>query len=104
MREKLATLPLTELKEIAKSKGLKEVSTIRKSALIDRLIELYEEVKKYFRICCRIIPRKGARAKINQFFQLRKKHIHIRRAYRESLSFLQSFLHQYSFFPWKYFI
>ena len=46
MREKLATLPLTELKEIAKSKGLKGVSTIRKSALIDRLIELYEEEQK----------------------------------------------------------
>lgn len=46
MREKLATLPLTELKEIAKSKGLKGISTIRKSALIDRLVELYEEEQK----------------------------------------------------------
>ncbi len=46
MREKLATLPLAELKEIAKSKGLKGVSTIRKSALIDRLAELYDEEQK----------------------------------------------------------
>ncbi len=46
MREKLATLPLAELKEIAKSKGLKGVSTIRKSVLIDRLAELYDEEQK----------------------------------------------------------
>ena len=46
MREKLATLPLTELKEIAKTKGLKGISTIRKSALIDRLMEIYEEEQK----------------------------------------------------------
>ena len=29
MREKLATLPLSELREIAKSKGLRGISTMR---------------------------------------------------------------------------
>ena len=37
MREKLQTLPLTELKEMAKSQGLKGVSTMRKGDLIDLL-------------------------------------------------------------------
>ncbi len=43
MREKLATLPLSELREIAKSKGLRGISTMRKSVLIDRLMELHKE-------------------------------------------------------------
>ena len=37
MREKLATLPLTQLKELAKSQGIKNISGLRKAELIDRL-------------------------------------------------------------------
>lgn len=37
MREKLQTLPLAELKELAKSQGLKGISTIRKAEIIELL-------------------------------------------------------------------
>ena len=40
MREKLATLPLTQLKELAKSQGIKNISGLRKAELIDRLCEI----------------------------------------------------------------
>ena len=39
MREKLATLPLTQLKELAKSQGIRNISGLRKAELIDRLCE-----------------------------------------------------------------
>lgn len=42
MREKLATLPLTQLKELAKSQGIKNISGLRKAELIDRLCETVE--------------------------------------------------------------
>lgn len=34
MREKLATLPLTQLKELAKSQGIKNISGLRKAELM----------------------------------------------------------------------
>ena len=37
MREKLQTLPLAELKELAKSQGLKRISTLRKAEIIELL-------------------------------------------------------------------
>lgn len=37
MREKLQTLPLAELKEIAKSQGMKGLSGMKKSDIIDLL-------------------------------------------------------------------
>lgn len=40
MREKLETLPMTELREIAKANGIKSVTVMRKSALIDRILEV----------------------------------------------------------------
>lgn len=43
MREKLQTLPLAELKEIAKNKGMKSVTAMRKSELIDALCKLAEQ-------------------------------------------------------------
>ena len=45
MREKLETLPLTELRELAKSQGIKNVSGYRKSDLIDKLCESAGERK-----------------------------------------------------------
>lgn len=39
MREKLKTLPLTELKQIAKENHIKNVSTLRKAQLIDVILE-----------------------------------------------------------------
>ena len=42
MREKLETLPLTELKAIAKEKGLKNISAMKKKDLIDALVEFME--------------------------------------------------------------
>lgn len=43
MREKLQTLPLTELKEIAKNRGMKSVTAMRKGELIDALCKLAEQ-------------------------------------------------------------
>ena len=40
MREKLQTLPLTQLRELAKAQGLKGVTTLKKAELIDRLCEI----------------------------------------------------------------
>lgn len=40
MREKLLTLPLKELREIAKSNGIKSVSAMRKGELIERILEV----------------------------------------------------------------
>lgn len=37
MREKLQTLPLSELKEMAKSRGIKDISSLRKAEIIDLL-------------------------------------------------------------------
>ena len=39
MREKLNSLPVSELREIAKSNGIKSVSSLRKGQLIDMIIE-----------------------------------------------------------------
>ena len=39
MREKLKSLPLTELKQIAKENHIKNVSTLRKAQLIDVILE-----------------------------------------------------------------
>lgn len=40
MREKLQSLPVGELREIAKSNGIKSVSTLRKQQLVDMIIEV----------------------------------------------------------------
>ena len=40
MREKLKTLPLVQLREMAKAQGLKGISTLKKAEIIDRLCEL----------------------------------------------------------------
>lgn len=45
MRKKLETLPLSELKAIAKENHLKNVSTLRKAELIDALCALHEAKK-----------------------------------------------------------
>ena len=39
MREKLQSLPMVELREIAKANGIKSVTTMRKEALITQIIE-----------------------------------------------------------------
>ena len=43
MREKLETLPLAQLRELAKSQGIRNVSSLRKSELIDRLCAISEQ-------------------------------------------------------------
>lgn len=39
MKEKLQTLPMTDLREIAKANGIKSVTSMRKQALIEKIIE-----------------------------------------------------------------
>ena len=43
MREKLETLTLASLRDLAKRNGIKSVTTMKKSDLIDALLELYEK-------------------------------------------------------------
>jgi len=45
MREKLNTLPLAQLREIAKANGLKGISGLKKAELIDRILVMAEEQK-----------------------------------------------------------
>lgn len=45
MREKLQTLPLTELKELAKSQGMKGLSGMKKSEIIDLLCQRAKEME-----------------------------------------------------------
>ena len=42
MREKLQTLPLAELRELARSQGLKGISALRKAEIIDLLCQKEE--------------------------------------------------------------
>ena len=46
MREKLQTLPLSELKEMAKGRGIKGISTLRKAEIIDLLCKEAEREPK----------------------------------------------------------
>ena len=46
MRKKLESLPLVQLKEIAKSNGIKGVSTMKKAAVIEAILEMSEEKKR----------------------------------------------------------
>ena len=46
MREKLATLPLTQLKELAKVRGLKGTSTMKKADLVQAMLEEDERLEK----------------------------------------------------------
>ena len=46
MREKLQTLPLLQLRELAKSQGIKNITVMRKADLIDKLCEVAEQMEK----------------------------------------------------------
>lgn len=46
MREKYESLSLGALKEVAKARGLRGISTLKKSALIDRMLEEDEKEEK----------------------------------------------------------
>ncbi|MBQ9549637.1 MAG: transcription termination factor Rho [Lachnospiraceae bacterium] len=46
MREKLETLPLAQLKELAKSRGIKGISTMKKGEIIDLLVEEADKMEK----------------------------------------------------------
>lgn len=45
MKEKYESLPLATLKDLAKARGLKEISTMKKAELIERMLEEDEKVK-----------------------------------------------------------
>lgn len=46
MREKLQSLPVSELREIAKANGIKSVTTLRKQQLIDMILEVTEKKER----------------------------------------------------------
>ena len=46
MREKLQTLPLAQLKELAKSQGIRGLSSMKKSEIIDLLCQKAQEQEK----------------------------------------------------------
>lgn len=45
MKEKYESLPLATLKDLAKARGLKGISTMKKAELIERMLEEDEKVK-----------------------------------------------------------
>ena len=46
MREKYESLPLATLKDLAKARGLKGISTMKKAELIERMLEEDEKEKE----------------------------------------------------------
>ena len=46
MREKYESLPLATLKDLAKARGLKGISTMKKAELIERMLEEDEKEKQ----------------------------------------------------------
>ena len=46
MKEKLQTLPVSEIRALAREKGIPELYSKRKAELIDALVSLYEEEQK----------------------------------------------------------
>ena len=50
MREKYESLPLATLKDLAKARGLKGISTMKKAELIERMLEEDEKEKKSARV------------------------------------------------------
>ena len=64
MREKLQTLPLAELKELAKSQGLKGISTLRKAEIIELCAGKMRRPHSLKLFCSRIpVPVKAVRHK-----------------------------------------
>ncbi len=57
MREKLNSLPLAELRGIAKINGLKGVSGLKKAELVDRLMVMAEEKKRNEEIAARAVSK-----------------------------------------------
>ena len=52
MREKYESLPLATLKELAKARGLKGISTMKKAELIELMLNEDEKEKKYMETHC----------------------------------------------------
>ena len=52
MREKYESLPLATLKELAKARGLKGISTMKKAELIELMLKEDEKEKKYMETHC----------------------------------------------------
>ena len=46
MREKYESLPLSTLKDLAKARGLKGISTMKKAELVERMLEEDEKEKQ----------------------------------------------------------
>ena len=55
MKEKYESLPLATLKDLAKARGLKGISTMKKAELIERMLEEDEKVKNNAKETVRII-------------------------------------------------
>ena len=53
MREKYESLPLATLKDLAKARGLKGISTMKKAELIERMLEEDEKEKNQNDGSCR---------------------------------------------------
>ena len=49
MREKYESLPLSTLKDLAKARGLKGISTMKKAELVERMLEEDEKEKQVSR-------------------------------------------------------
>ena len=65
MREKLNSLPLAELREIAKTNGLKGVSGLKKAELVDRLMVMAEEQKRNEEIAAKAVSKAQTDVKKN---------------------------------------
>ena len=73
MREKYASLSLGALKEIAKARGLKGISTLKKSELVERMVQADEEEKKKTEHTAESVQDKAEPGRIEEIQQESKK-------------------------------
>lgn len=73
MREKYASLSLGALKEIAKARGLKGISTLKKSELVERMVQADEEEKKKIEHTAESVQDKAETGRIEEVQQESRK-------------------------------
>ena len=89
-REKYESLPLSTLKALAKSRNMKGISTLRKEALIERMLE-EDQKEKVLLKCIESLPEKQ-RISIYRFFMEDRSYKEIEEATGFSLKMIKSFI------------
>ena len=76
MREKYESLPLATLKDLAKARGLKGISTMKKAELIERMLEEDEKEKKSARETVKELSANTGDKEVQESKHSRKNSVH----------------------------